>query len=59
MSFLLENKTKPKMNNHGVEHQITANPEEETSQVNDFSALRYMQRSKNLGSLKVFLRYAS
>ena len=51
MSFLLENKTKPKMNNNRVEHQIPANPEEETSQVNDFSAFLYMKRSKNLGSL--------
>ena len=47
-----ENKTK-----HVAEHQkITANPKNQTPQVNDFSAFLGMGRCKSLGSLKVFFR---
>ena len=38
---------------------ITASPREQTSQVNDFSAFLCIGRFKDLGSLKLFLKYAS
>ena len=60
MRFLLEKTKKTnKQKNHVVERQITANHKKQTYKVNDFSAFLYMERCKNLGSLKFFLRYAS
>ena len=41
-----------------LDKKITANHEEQISQVNDFSAFLCMGKCKNLGSLKSFLRYA-
>ena len=46
--------------NNVVQHQkITANYKKQTSQANDFRAFLCMGRCKNLGSLKLLLRYAS
>ena len=43
-----------------VEHQeIPAHHTTQTSQVNDFSAFLCLRRCESLGSLKLFLRYAS
>ena len=50
-----ENKTE-----QAVEHQkITANQKNQTSQAKGFSAFLCKGRCKSLGSLKLFLRYAS
>ena len=41
---------------HIVKHKkIIANPEEQTTQINDFSVFLCMGRFRNLGSLKIFL----
>ena len=57
-SSLLENNNNKKPN--VVEHQMmTASHREQTSQVNGFSAFLRMGRFKDLGSLKLFLKYAS
>ena len=46
--------------NHVVKHQtIAANHKKPTSQVNDVSAFLCMGKCKSLGSLELFLRYAS